>query len=252
MEKKYKMLIVISIVLIITIFVGAILLKKNSFVLVLSHETVLEYDEHEDSFIPRLVQNLNKDNLYHIRLDDGTERKSKLFYKDIWQYEKNGAIIDIDTLFFAATENKKHSVISFQTEELTEDDIIEVDSIIRAKGVLKRGEFGYAEKVIIDLDNDGIKEEIISASNVFSSSERDKDFSLVYIRKQGHNYILLDKVEAVDDFKNTCVSYISGIIDLNNDKNYEVVVGCNYFDQMGVKYLISRLSQNSVKNIKEF
>lgn len=252
MEKKYKILIVISSILIITILVGAVLLKKDSFVLVLSNETVLEYDEKKDRFIPRLVQNLNADNIYSIRLEDGTEAKSKLFHKDIWQYEKNGDIIDIDNLFFAANENKKHSVIPFKIEELSDEDILEVDEIIGKNGVLNRGEFGYTQKVIIDLDNDGIKEEIISASNVFSSSERDKDFSLVYIRKQGHNYILLDKVEAVDDFKNTCVSYISGIIDLNNDKNYEIVVGCNYFDQMGVKYLISRLSQNSVKNIKEF
>ncbi len=250
MEKKYKILIVVSVILLIIIFAARIIFQKIDFVMVLSPDTVLVYDEDKDHFTSKLVSDLNQENSYNIRLRDGKQLKSKLTYKDIWQYEENNDIINIDSDFVAVTEDKRHSLIPFEISELDQEDLVEVNNILKEKNIFDYETLSLGQKVLIDIDNDGIKEKIVSATNVFSEFDRKEDFSLAYIEKQGKKYMLLNKNENVDDLENSCASWISGIIDLNNDKNFEVIIGCTYFDQIGTDYSIFRLSQGGLKTLK--
>lgn len=253
MKKEYKVLIVVSVILLIVIIAIKLFTKKETdFVVLLFPDKVFQYNEKNDKFISRLTRELNENNVYYIHLSSGKEVKSKLSKKDFWQYEENDDIINITERFIAVTENQSHSLVPFKLEKINNADVDEITELLKQQGIVKIGKVSLSQKVSIDLDNDGITEDIISVSNVFNPAGRDKDFSLVYIRKQGKTYMILNKMEKAHNLTESCMPFIGGFIDVNNDKIYEIIIGCSYYDRLGTKYSISRLEENGVRMLKSF
>jgi hypothetical protein len=87
-------------------------------------------------------------------------------------------------------------------------------------------------KIVVDIDNDGIDEEIYSVSNVFPMFyEPEKVFSYVFMKKDSKIYYMY-KYEAEADSYSGCIPQISAIFDSDEDGVSEFALTCSrYSDQ---------------------
>lgn len=157
-------------------------------------------------------------------------KKALLTNEEVLKYNN-----EITSEIFLATTGYIEN-IAFTLEEMEESDLQILNQILIEKGIKNGGSLGIEEKIVLDIDNDGIIETLYSFSNVFTDLSRDKDFSLILLKKQDMLQTIFYHEADVDDLENTCASIIYGLIDVNKDQKYELITGCSYYDQIGVDY----------------
>lgn len=144
-------------------------------------------------------------------------------------YNSNGDTLISDSMLIASTLDKKLDVKEGKTQELKGikyiQDLLSFTNI--ASDDDKEIELDYGKIAYIDIDDDGIEDNIYSVGLISESIvDGDQDYiSYVYLKKGNSNdYILILKSEAsYDGISNQRLSF-EKMIDFNGDGNYEFVV----------------------------
>ena len=79
--------------------------------------------------------------------------------------------------------------------------------------------------------------------------DKDDKFTIIYTIKNGEINVIYNK-KFPDDMKG-CLISTPYIIDVNNDKKYEMITTCSYFDKLGIKTQIFELKKDKYKLVKE-
>lgn len=252
MEGKRKYMI-LGVVLIIYVVLMISLLyffngkKEETIYYVISPNTTLRYiDEKFESVNNILLENKNF-NLYMNQ--EYIENYELRKFKNVWYYvEDTGANHRISDEFFATT-NANLNVLSFEKEELNEDDILSIATILYDLNIVDEREMTFGEKVVLDIDNDQMQEIIYTVNYSYKKDGKQEKMNLLLLNDNEKISIIdqkkLDKNVVMYD----CFRIINNIIDINPDQKYEIVSSCTYFDQIGTCHEIYQLKNGKYKKI---
>ena len=126
-----------------------------------------------------------------------------LLYNDKWYaFGDNRTPITMDgTEIFAIKTNQKYKYGSFILEDISE----------------------------ADLDSDGEDEKIFVVSNIFTDETVRDIFNFIFIVKNGKITIIKKDINTYDNMYRMCKAYLSHLVDITGDGNYEIITGCGYY-----------------------
>lgn len=252
---KKKILVIILILLVITN--GIILFFENYYnqLLIIGGNTIVEYRNNK-------LLKIKKSNKINKRLN---YKKYSVYnngiFEDYYIDFKNGDYNNISyTLYNNSDEetNITDSLLAY-----TNDLNINVQSVKNSyimtdidKKLLQKSLPGYNlnniyfNKVTVDLDNDGLNEEIYIVNNFDFVNVPDKTISYVFLKINNGDIIQIEKNESSD--QNNVPAYrFSYSIDIDNDNEYEIVLS-KFYNESTESYNIYKYDSklNKIKELK--
>lgn len=126
---------------------------------------------------------------------------------------------------------------SFEADflEVSGNNIVDytyVEKVLSDNGLEKPMEYTVSLVYSFDFDNDDSAEQFYFVSNVFSTNTTpDTIFSIVFMVKDNEYKMLYNNISKNTGF-NGCKPYMSAIFDIDQDKQYEMILSCGpYSDQ---------------------
>lgn len=255
MENKKKIIIVVSILLvyflIMMIFFGFDSLKKKVYHLevLIAPNTYLKYERG-------VWKDVKKNETELLGQTYKIYDNHKFLYNGILQYtdenwyafNENRKPLSLPENFFAYRGNLKMDVIDYNSINMSNIEIEEASSILKQHNITFEPEFTKNLKIEIDLDYDGEREIIYIISNALGMEEQSIYFSIAYIKNSGNIEVLIDDVS--NDMYQVPSLNIKEIVDINQDKVYELIFEKIYFDQKGTCHEIFEYEKESYKSVK--
>ena len=134
---------------------------------------------------------------------------------------------------FAIKSNKKYSMPTYEIDEFNDEDIDILNGILEKKDI---GNYNLSvnQKISIDLNGDGDKETLYSASNLFEDNTAKNYFSIVYYVKDDKVNIIKDKIyKKISGYDYDGETYdLTRIIDLKDDGKLELVITRSCFSNV--------------------
>ncbi|MBQ8534244.1 MAG: hypothetical protein IJ463_01010 [Bacilli bacterium] len=163
-----------------------------------------------------------------------------LWHDDKWYVfddDKNSVKLDGDLLAISANFDVK--VLPFQLEQLNDEDMKYVYSVLQKNNLSLDNKFTSIGKVRVDFDNDKEVENFYVMSNVFATDfTPNMIFSIVFMIKDNSIYYIYNDISENRSY-NGCKPYFNSFIDVNNDNQYEFILSCGRFgsnDQIDMLY----------------
>lgn len=247
---KKKILVIILILLVITN--GIILFFENYYnqLLIIGGNTIVEYRNNK-------LLKIKKSNKINKRLN---YKKYSVYnngiFEDYYIDFKNGDYNNISyTLYNNSDEetNITDSLLAY-----TNDLNINIQSVKNSyimtdidKKLLQKSlpDYNlnniYFNKVIVDLDNDGLNEEIYIVNNFNLIDIPDKTISYVFLKINNGDIIQIEKNESSDQNKVPAYRF-SYSIDVDNDNEYEIILS-KFYNESIVNYNIYKYDSKSNK-----
>lgn len=163
-----------------------------------------------------------------------------LWHDDKWYVfddDRNSVKLDGDLLAISANFDVK--VLPFQLEQLNNEDMKYVYSVLKKNNLSLDNKFTSIGKVRVDFDNDKEVENFYVMSNVFATDfTPNMIFSIVFMIKDNSIYYIYNDISENRSY-NGCKPYFNSFIDVNNDNQYEFILSCGRFgsnDQIDMLY----------------
>lgn len=153
-----------------------------------------------------------------------------------------------------ATSSKNIEVKEFEINGITNTNnyiIKEIEKENKLK-IENMEQFSINQKIVLDFDNDGKNEELYLLSNMFNMDVNQIEKALSYVLYVDNKKIQKIINLAVNDNErfDSYSYYISGIIDYNNDKKYELIISKGMFRPYPSCQIIYELSKGKYIPIK--
>lgn len=169
---------------------------------------------------------------FNVYTADGTLGKYRILLTNkYYLYNESGKNVTYEGELFASTGTLKLGVTPKSTLELEDSDKEIIKNALEKIKITEYDNFNISQKYVLDVDNDGIDEKIYCLSNYFMESNFDKLFSVVFIEKNGEINILIKKVIDKDKIYDEPSYEINRIVDIKEDKKYEIIIEQNYFSR---------------------
>lgn len=139
-------------------------------------------------------------------------------------------------------------VLSFK-EEIIDPTTPIVSEVLKEKNIKASLDAIKVRLVSMDIDNDKKLENIYVMNNVFYAKEGENSFALAFIIDDGKRVYIYEKIENAVRTLEMCVPYIQNMIDIDRDKNYEIIMGCEYFSNNGTCHNLYNNKTNQYKSI---
>ena len=234
-NKTIMIIILISVFSVLLIIFMKILNDKSGSYLILDNEVILfqngkytkmNVDSLEDELFRMIVQ---KKYVGSYKLDHIDVESSNILFKlDNSSYAFSMPILGIQ---------KDVEYLTLDKKDFDNNDLNELKKVFK-KDKLNIKDFNEANKVIVDLDNNGTNDIIYSVT--LELDERSV-YSSVFVNLNGNIQVLCED----KDYKKTTYS-LEYIIDINNDKKYELIVSKSLNDISN--YIIYSLNNNYVES----
>ena len=196
--------------------------KKHTHLLIGS-DTVLSYgylDWSESDDLSKITTNtsfdiyVNKDYIGHYPLKNN---------KGLWYYKKDDLYQMIDGPVIAITGSSTNTVIKYEEEEITSNDLNYLNNILKKDKIkVTLEDITFSQKIALDFDGDKKQETLYLAS--MRTEEKDKNFTVIFYQNNGGVKVLFKDIFSNEEV-NTEYSYqIDSIIDMKKDGKYEVLI----------------------------
>lgn len=174
---------------------------------------------------------ISENDLYAIYVNQNYMGNYYLKYGNSWNlFDSNNKFIKYDGSFLAHSLDLNINVNNFINQEINEDDLLEISNILNFS--INRNDLSLNEKVVIDLDGNGIIDKIINVSNLDSENQM-QYFYLMYIVLNNKIYILInDNVPRTDVLKYP-IYEIKYLLNINNETHKSIIVQKGYFSEVG-------------------
>lgn len=250
--KRYIVLIILLLAFGFSIyfFIGkdSIAAQKVQTTILLNPDTIFEYSNKSWVRVNRNYLNDYNWKEFDVFLDSKYKGKKLVWHDDQWYiFDKNKTAINYTENFLGIKANYDINVKDF--EVITDDNLDYAYELLSKYNLPSNSELTENDKVVIDIDNDGINEEIYLISNTFPmDTEPDVIFSNVFMVKDNKKYTILESSEKGDPFSG-CLPSINSIIDVDNDNNYEILLTCSKYsaqDPINTLYKFDKTQFNKV------
>lgn len=255
MENKKKIVIVVSILLIyfviMMIFFGFDSLKKKIYHLdvLIAPNTYLKFErgiwrdvkENEAELLGKSYKIYDN----HQYLYNGVLQ----YTDDNWYaFDNNNKPLSLPENFFAYRGNLEMDVINYNSVNMSLEEIEEASSILKKYNITFQPEFTKTLKIDLDFDSDGERETIYIISNALGMEEQSIYFSIAYMKNSDNIEVLIDDV-SIDMYQVPSLN-LKEVVDINQDKIYELIFEKIYFDQKGTCHEIFEYEKESYKSVK--
>lgn len=247
MKNNQKIILGIVVVVLIVISIIAVMISNEQ------EENKKTNENNPNSNIPKKIDYLVVDNTdlfsyvnnnwqrlhnYENLSEKFTVYVNKEYFGEYYlEYIKDWNILDEDRKFhnyegniLAYTNGINVKLRKYNIENITVEDKQEIATILASD--ITDINFSIDEKVMIDLDNNGIMDKIINVSNLDSLDER-MYFNLLYVVINGEVDVLIKDIVALNDLLIKPVYNINYILGINNDIYDSILVREGYFSNNG-------------------
>ncbi len=135
-----------------------------------------------------------------------------------------GGDIKIENISYTSTNmtNKEYAYANRVLKQLNIKDVLDENTPLK-------------KKYLIDLDNDGTKEEIFAISNTYQDMiTPTKVYSIVFLRKNNKNTVIYRSIEKFKTHYQGCRPSISTAFKINKDNNPKIAISCTFFSAVEV------------------
>lgn len=146
-------------------------------------------------------------------------------------YDTSGQTVSYNGQLFAYTGSLEMSVIDIENGEITESDKSNIEKVLEEVKVFEYEDLNLFQKASLDVDKDGVIETVYCINNYYAEKIPSKAFSIVFIEKNGKIDIIKEKVISSDKIYQEPSYEINKILDIKNDKNYELMIEQSYFSR---------------------
>ena len=131
----------------------------------------------------------------------------------------------------AYKSNYKIPVKSFTTEDTTDQTYLQ--KLLSDNNLSETGTPTISSISKIDIDNDGVDEKFYVFSNIFSYDEvlPKNSYSFVFMEKENKLYMMYSFTDKFVGLSG-CQPFISHVMDIDEDNNYEIVLTCSQYDEL--------------------
>ena len=173
-----------------------------------------------------------------------------LFTNKYYLYDESGKSTSYEGQLFSYTGTLKLGVVNVADSEITESDKYTITKALSKLGINSFDQLNLYQKVSLDVDKDGVTENVYAASNYYTDESVDTVFSIVFIEKNGNVDILKEKVISSDKIYDEPSYEITKIIDVKEDKKYEIIIEQSYFSRPEESCVILNKLYGKRKEIK--
>lgn len=255
MNKKNKkvalvliiLLIVFALILFVVIGISAFRKQKETLYIVVDNNAMWAYKNEKWSTISKTDAKSYNWMAFDVYEGNSFSGRNYLMYtNDKWYiFDNNKKAIIPKEQVLAVGGNVNVSVLDFSTDEFNSNDNIYIKAILNRYGVNDTVNFTIKEKIVLDFDNDGEKESLFVLSNIFPSGfVPDMSYNMIFLRDNDSTYMVYKNVAKYSDDYSGCKAYVNNIIDVNSDKNYEILIGCGYYSTQGVYHALYTFLDN--------
>lgn len=201
----------------------------------------------------------NKFNIY-----DGKEYLGNynIQYNDKWYiFDDDYNSIDYNnTLFMIRGTNVKF--YDFEKQDINENDLNDIKETLDKLKIIYNVDKINAHKIYIDVDDDGVNEELFIVSSSYeenisedgttlNNNDDSNLYSLIYLVKNNKKYFLEKTVmDSQQDYYIMPGYLVDYIIKLGNDNNYKFVIYKSYFGSTDEKcYSVYEFKNNKIKTL---
>lgn len=203
--------------------------QKNTY-LIFGNSIKFQYENGEWTDI----EDEKKYNLinYDIYIDNVKLGNYKLQdFKSKWYlFDDNRNSIQYNGILLAVNTKRNFSTVDYEIKRIDKNDEIILNNILQ-KHQINKYKLNVNQKVTLDFDSDGVKETLYAISNAFIQDEQ-KSFALLFIIDDNET-IILKQVYKDSGMKDEIpLMKIINIIDIDDDKKYEIIVDESYFNNI--------------------
>lgn len=184
---------------------------------------------------------------YYTYIDHSYYGNYNLYFNDKWYlFKGKNQAVNYEGDLLALRGNIKYKVVDFtlhDIEDFENPKRVLTENHLPADSILTSSYY-----VNIDIDHDGNRETIYTISNKFPMEDvGDTSFSFIFMIKNNKVIYLYKNIEPLTDVYSGCMPYINTIIDIDEDNRYEIIMGCSYYSNNGVKYGMYEFTEDKFK-----
>lgn len=252
MNKETKIGIIIIIVMLILFFIlffffggiDSFKNKKDESVILVGNNTYWQYKDKKFTNIKTNISSLYwKD--YTVYINNEKYGTYKLWHDDKWYlYDKDRNAINYDGNFLAISSNYNIKPVDYELNSVSSDKYI--NKVLNNFNI-KTDNFTVKNRIDIDIDNDNKKDSIYLISNVLPIDKYEKyRFSIVFMVKNDIIYTAFSDVQNESNSRG-CKPYIDAFIDVDSDKELEIIMSCGGLVTSQTKNYLYDFSDNKFK-----
>lgn len=235
MKEKRKYIIVFvllaSYILIILLFNGKNIMRENfdtSYIMI-SPSTQWKFEKGTWTTVENIVEYSMKS--FQTYVNSKPFGKYNVTYNDkFYLFNEKRDSIHYNGDLLAIKGSIPIGVIKFTKEEISKDHPI----IKKALDEKKINATNNITASIIKINIDGKEEQFYIVNNVFLTEPGENSFALLFTIKENKKIYIYEKIEPYEKTLEMCIPYIQNIIDIDKDKKYEIIIGCEYYSDNGI------------------
>lgn len=175
-------------------------------------------------------------------------------YDESWYFfDSNNNSRSIYGKLFAYSGDKKIQMVSMEPSVMDGNDDLYYRTILNNNKISyeELSNLSTKEKLVYDFDGDGQDETLYAVSNVFSDIiYSDRVFSFVYLVDDGEIELLISENNPLKDVLSTYSYSISYVININDSKDYQLILEGNIFRPNGDCYKMFQRMNGRYRMIK--
>lgn len=251
-RKKYIIILIILVIYFVVLFMMFYNKKEKTISIVVDNYALFNYTKKDKwKNIP-----LNNDKLdlynwqnYNVYIDKSFNGNKYLWFNDKWYiFNKDKSPINYYGSLFAIHTDFDYSLEPINFEEQNINNYSYVYDVLKDNNIKIDNNYTVNSYLLLDIDNDGTEEEFYTISNSlpidFTAS---KYYSFVFMVKNNKVYYLYK--DTYDEMFDACKPYISGILDVDNDKNYEIIVNCGKYSNKGANVNLYKFNKKVFEKV---
>lgn len=187
--------------------------------------------------------------LFDVYVNNEYKDKNYLTYNEVlYVYDQNKNFIDYEGKILAINTQKEYRNINFMTSALNDTDKQVITELLNEKGIIYDYDSIKKTKIIYDINNDGMRDDIYFISNSFEdSSSSNKAFSFGFIKYYDKREIFYEELKEINDIYLISNPYLQNIIEIENQIYF--IVGTELFNDDGTIHHIYKQSGTSLKEV---
>ncbi len=245
METKYKVIIIVLIsyilIVILTVFIYNSMHIKNY--LVLSTNDIYEYKNGTMEKVS-LSSISQKKFQYYINGKKIGTYKTQITDHVIVNSDNPELVAFSNPTILGLPEKNNMPVYTMTQEKLNATEEQEVVNFLAQQGITEYD--GFSELSKITYENKGETKKIYLVSNAFSEETHDQVFSFI-IEQSG--LILYKNIVNNGSLMDVCIPFVNNLVDWNQDQQVDLIIGCQYFDQLGSIYDFLEMQEGIYQSI---
>ncbi len=173
-----------------------------------------------------------------------SENKWYLFEKDRTPVNYEGQILGVRS-------NKPYQVASYEPMDLEEEDAVYLNEVYQKHGLKENQRYTTGYKVYFDLDGDQEEEILYVITNQFPEDFAPSQlFNFVFVVDQNKIQMVYEETGSFTNMYDYCKIRLDYLIDVDNNKTYEIILNCGYFSTMGNCTSMYEKKGNKYRQIK--